>query len=128
MQYKLIPVDDARKIGRGIRMDAELRKTLEEMFSQLEAQAGQAVRFTLGSDEKYSTWRGMLSKYAAQRNRHIMFKKQDNEVFVAWLPNEEEWLLRPRVGRQASGFKCETCGKTMDSQRSLDAHIRMSHK
>jgi hypothetical protein len=105
MRFEMIPIEEVRKMGRGMRITPQVREQLDDMLKKLQETGTEGVRFMLDENERYTTWRSLLRKYAATKGINLLFQKRDERTFGCWIASEEEWNARPRVGVKPGASK-----------------------
>jgi hypothetical protein len=72
IEFEDIPLDKARRMGRGIRMDAELYRALTE---RIESLSDTATRLILPEDIRPATMKNRILRVAAELNVAVTIKR-----------------------------------------------------
>jgi hypothetical protein len=90
-QFEDVPLDEARRMGRGPRMEPMLYDTLRQ---KIQALASEAVRIHLGSEIRPERMKNYLLRIARELNVPITVRRVPGGV-IFWRSSE----LDARVGR-----------------------------
>jgi hypothetical protein len=102
LQFEDIPLDEARRMGRGPRMDAQL---YQELRTRIQSLLDQAVRMTIPEGTRQSTMKNRILRVAAELAVPVTVRRVPAGV-IFWRSSDEdiqqaqEAASRLRTGRQ----------------------------
>ncbi len=101
MEFEDIPLEDARRMGRGPRMEPLLYDTLR---TKIQALSTEATRIRLGPEIQPARMKNYLLRIARELNVPIMVRKVSGGV-VFWRATEEDQEQAQAVGQRLRGTR-----------------------
>jgi hypothetical protein len=101
MEFEDIPLEDARRMGRGPRMEPLLYDTLRQKVQSLSTEA---TRIRLGPEIRPARMKNYLLRIARELNVPVTVRKVPGGV-VFWRATEEDQEQAQAVGRRLRGTK-----------------------
>jgi hypothetical protein len=99
MEFEDIPLEDARRMGRGPRMEPLLYDTLR---TKIQALSTEATRIRLGPEIRPARMKTYLLRIARELNVPIMVRKVPGGV-VFWRATEEDLCEARELARRIQG-------------------------
>jgi hypothetical protein len=99
MTFEDIPLEDARRMGRGPRMEPLLYDTLR---TKIQALSTEATRIHLGPEIRPARMKTYLLRIAHELNVPVMVRKVPDGV-IFWRATEEDQEQAQAVGRRLRG-------------------------
>jgi hypothetical protein len=94
IQFEDVPLEEARRMGRGPRMDLEL---YQELRTRMHALAGQAVRVTIPDGTSQATMKNRIQRVAAELGVPVTIRRVSGGLLF-WRSTEEDIQLAKEVG------------------------------
>jgi hypothetical protein len=96
IQFEDVPLDEARRMGRGPRMDPEL---YQELRTRIESLSDQAVRMTIPDGTRLATMRNWVRGVAAELGIPVTIRRVSGGLLF-WHSTDEDMQVAREVGFQ----------------------------
>jgi hypothetical protein len=94
IQFEDVPLEEARRMGRGPRMDLEL---YQELRTRMHALAGQAVRVTIPDGTSQATMKRRIQQVAAELGIPVTIRRVPGGLLF-WRSTDEDVQQAREVG------------------------------
>jgi hypothetical protein len=94
IQFEDVPLEEARRLGRGPRMDPEL---YQELRTRMHALSGQAVRVTIPDGTSQATMKRRIQQVAAELGIPVTIRRVSGGLLF-WRSTDEDIQLAQEVG------------------------------
>jgi hypothetical protein len=94
VQFEDVPLDEARRMGRGPRMDPEL---YQELRMRIQSLSDQAVRITIPDGTSQNTMKNRILRVAGELGIPVTIRRVPGGL-VFWRSTEEDIELAHEVG------------------------------
>jgi hypothetical protein len=94
IQFEDVPLDQARRMGRGPRLDPEL---YQELRTRIQSLADQAVRITITNGTSQNTMKNRLLRVAAELGIPVTIRRVSGGLLF-WRSTDEDIQLAKEVG------------------------------
>ena len=101
MEFEDIPLEDARRMGRGPRMEPLLYDTLRQKIQSLSTEA---TRIRLGPEIQPARMKNYLLRIARELNVPVTVRKVPGGV-VFWRASEEDQAHAQAIGQRLRGTR-----------------------
>jgi hypothetical protein len=122
IQFEDIPLDQARRMGRGPRMDSELYHALKEKIQSL---GTTAARMTLPEGLSPTTMKNRIRRVAAELNTSVTIRRVPGGVIFWRSTDEDVHQAREVASRLHTARQGQTQGRT-GRRRSAPARAKRS--
>jgi hypothetical protein len=93
-QFADVPLDEARRMGRGPRMEPEL---YQELRTRIQSLSDQAVRMTIPDGTSQNTMKNRILRVAAELNIPVTIRRVPGGV-IFWRSTDEDIQQAKEVG------------------------------
>jgi hypothetical protein len=94
LQFEDVSLEEARRMGRGLRMDPEL---YQELRTRIQALSDQAVRLTIPNGTRQATMKRRIRQVAAELSIPVTIRRVPGGLLF-WRSTEEDMQLAKEVG------------------------------
>ena len=94
IQFEDVPLEEARRMGRGPRMDPQL---YQELRARMQALSDQAVRLTVPDGTSQATMKRRIQSVAAELGIPVTIRRVSGGLLF-WRSTEEDMQLAKEVG------------------------------
>jgi hypothetical protein len=101
IQFEDVPLDQARRMGRGPRMDPEL---YQELRTRIQSLADQAVRMTITNGTSQNTMKNRIRSVAAELGTALTIRRVPGGL-VFWRSTDEDMQVAREVGARLQGAR-----------------------
>ena len=94
IQFEDVPLEEARRMGRGARMDPQL---YQELRTRIQALSDQAVRLMIPDGTSKSTMKNRIQRVAAELGIPVTIRRVSGGLLF-WRSTDEDIQLAKEVG------------------------------
>jgi hypothetical protein len=94
IQFEDVPLEEARRLGRGPHMDYEL---YQELRTRMQALSNQAVRMAIPDGTSLATMKNRIRRVAAELNIPVTIRRVPGGLLF-WRSTDEDIQLAQEVG------------------------------
>jgi hypothetical protein len=94
IQFEDVPLDEARRMSRGPRMDPQL---YQELWMRIQSLSGQAVRMTIPDGTSQNTMKNRILRVAAELGIPVTIRRVPGGV-IFWRSSDEDIQQAKEVG------------------------------
>ncbi len=94
IQFEDVPLEEARRMGRGPRMDPQL---YQELRMRIQSLSDQAVRLTIPDGTSLATMKNRIRRVAAELNTPVTIRRVPGGLLF-WRSTDEDIQLAQEVG------------------------------
>jgi hypothetical protein len=120
IQFEDVPLQEARRMGRGLRMDPEL---YQELRTRIQALSDQAVRLTSPNGTRQATMKRRIRQVAAELGIPVTIRRVPGGLLFWRSTDEDVQQAREVGGRLQTARRGRTRGQA-SRRRSTPARAR----
>jgi hypothetical protein len=94
IQFEDVPLEEARRMGRGPRMDPEL---YQELRTRIQSLSDQAVRMAISDGTSLATMKNRIRSVAVELNTPVTIRRVPGGLLF-WRSTDEDMQLANEVG------------------------------
>jgi hypothetical protein len=101
IQFEDVPLEEARRMGRGSRMDPQL---YQELRTRMQALSGQAVRVTIPDGISQATMKRRIQQVAAELGIPVTIRRVPGGLLF-WLSSAEDVTQAREIAKRLQGAR-----------------------
>jgi hypothetical protein len=99
MEFHAISVEQAKSIGRSLRMNPELQETITENLKKLEEGGAWQINLNEGERVRRTTIKGQIERIATLNGIPVAVRTSGTDKLVCWKLTDEEMAERQARGK-----------------------------